>query len=61
MMQQSAGSQPDPTQFAQGYAAKVAEMIEEMKSYRSPGQGDRALKGAEGMTVSPDRAQYYKG
>lgn len=60
MMQQSAGSQPDPTQFAQGYAAKVAEIIEEMKGYRSPAQGNRALKGEEGMTVSPDRAQYYK-
>jgi hypothetical protein len=61
MMQQSAGSQPDPQQFAQGYAAKVAEIIEQMKNYRSPGTGDRALKGEEGMTVSPDRAQYYKG
>lgn len=61
MMQQSAGSQPDPTQFAQGYAAKVADIIEKMKSYRNPEQGDRALKGEEGMSVSPDRAQYYKG
>jgi hypothetical protein len=60
MMQQSAGSQPDPTQFAQGYAAKVADIIERLRGYRSAGQGDRALKGEEGMTVSPDRAQYYK-
>jgi hypothetical protein len=60
-MQQSVGSQPDPQQFAQGYAAKVAEIIEQMKNYRNPGAGDRALKGEEGMTVSPDRAQYYKG
>jgi len=61
MMQQSAGSQPDPRQFAQGYAATVADFIEKMKGYRSPAAGDRALKGEEGMAVSPDRAQYYKG
>lgn len=61
MMQQSAGSQTDPQQFAQGYAAKVAEIIEQMKNYRTPNTGDRALKGEEGMSISPDRSQYYKG
>jgi hypothetical protein len=61
MMQQSAGSRPDPQQFAQGYAATVADIIEKMKGYRNPAVGDRALKGEEGMAISPDRAEYYKG
>ena len=61
MMQQSDGSRPDPKEFAQGYAAKVTEFIEKMKNYREPAEGDRALKGAEGMALSPDRADYYAG
>lgn len=60
MMQQSAGSQPNPRDFAQGYAATVAQMIEQMKRLRSPAIGDRALKGEEGMELV-DRAQDYTG
>jgi len=60
MMQQSVGSPPNPQEFAQGYAAKVAELIEQMKGYRSPGVGDRALKGEEGLALT-DRSQNYMG
>lgn len=56
MMQPSAGSQPDPKQFAQDYAGQVAQMIQKAQDERT--EKYPLLTGQVGTTIT-DRKDYY--
>ena len=59
MMKQESGLPPED--FLKGYAATITDILEKMKDYRIPAEGDRAMYGKEGMAVFPDRKENYKG
>jgi len=56
MMQPSAGSQPDPKQFAQDYAGQVAQIIQKAQDERT--EKYPLLTGQVGTTIQ-DRSDYY--
>lgn len=56
MKDTSDGLQVDPRKFLTDYSEKVASAIRELQLQRQPSTGERAMEGAEGMSIA-DKAR----
>jgi hypothetical protein len=56
MMQPSAGSQPDPKKFLNGYSSQVSQLIQKTQDERT--EKYPLLTGQVGTTIE-DRSDYY--
>lgn len=56
MKDTSGGSQVDPREFLTAYSEGVDSAIRELQRQRQPATGQRAMSGAEGMSIA-DKAR----
>ena len=56
MKDTSDGSRVDPRRFLTAYSERVDEAIRELQRQRQPATGERAMEGAEGMSIADKAA-----